>query len=629
MRPYVGCDGEGINRNGVHEYVMLRVGEDILIHNDLSRLSTDEILWWLTSARIAGQERIAVSFGFNYDVAMILKDLPANTLALLCDFKGRLYPESDPRHGRRKPVYYGRYQLEYYQGKRFTIVNTTTKRRMVIHDTLGFFQSSFLAALTTWNIGTEVERAEIKRMKELRSTFDGSEQEIAYNRQECIFLAQMMTDMRDVAMGLGYGLGQNEGAGNLAQEILKAHNAPTKDDIQHFDDWLVKCATAAYYGGRFEVSRIGPLGTVHEYDIASAYPSAMVGLPCLKHGQWVQDEWFHTENQREPQAQVRLYYVYYKAKKGAKWGPFPHRDPNGRILYPSRGYGWYWHFEVDAAIRHGHKVEIRAAWSYMQVCDEQPFRWVDDLYGERKSHGKSAPEYKMLKLGMNSLYGKTAQSIGNPKYSNPVYAGLITSAVRARMMNVCEAYPDDVVMIATDGIYLTCEMESDTTIIEDTSGHAGLGDWEHAMLDDLFIIKPGMYFTKDGKAKVKSRGISRLKLERQIGEFVSQWSERGIMASVPITYTFFHGARYSCHTNTIDRMGEWEERTTLVSFKSNLFKRDWNLGPSETYSDVVSSLWERDVESTPYEKNFGMEILTEFDEASLLDDTPFDEWEVD
>jgi DNA polymerase type B, organellar and viral len=51
--------------------------------------------------------------------------------------------------------------------------------------------------------------------------------------------------------------------------------------------WQV-AAHHAYFGGRIEMMKQGYLakGELHIYDVASAYPSAMVELPSMRNGKW-------------------------------------------------------------------------------------------------------------------------------------------------------------------------------------------------------------------------------------------------------------------------------------------------------------------------------------------------------
>ena len=107
-----------------------------------------------------------------------------------------------------------------------------------------------------------------------------------------------------------------------------------------------------------------------------------------------------------------------------------------------------------------------------------------------------------MKLAINSLYGKLAQRVGNPKYANLIHAGLITSFTRSKLNDAISAAPrGHIVMLATDGIYSVSPI--DLPIGEK------LGEFENATFNGLFIVQPGLYWSpkrRDEKRKTKSRG---------------------------------------------------------------------------------------------------------------------------
>jgi len=583
-RPFIGVDGEGGNIGERHEYLLLRVGDHLLYRNS-KPLRTRDILRWLTSLP---NEGIYVGYGFDYDVSMILRDWPLAKLNELFDREAR---KTEDGKG-YIPVLYQGFLVEYLPRKHFRVARLTKgeeRKWMTVHDVIGFYQSSFVQALEAWNIATPEVRAEIQAMKLKRSDFtEATEQEIEYNRQECIYLAELVEALRDATKDAGYTIGSYEGAGCLAQAMLRKHDAPQRAD---FPSKVEAAARSAYYGGRFEISRIGSVSPVHEYDLASAYPWAMTLLPCLEHGYWV--------NEVQPGNPTQVLNVTWGTHR--EWGPFPFRDPDGTILYPRTGTGWYWYPEVSQAEKAGDGIAVHDAWSFVSQCDHKPFDWVPEIYAERQRIGKSS-KGKVLKLGMNSLYGKMAQSVGSPKYASAVYAGLITSWVRSIMLSVTANYGSHVVMIATDGIYLDCEMTSAKLIVENGE-KAPLGCWEHQQFTDLFLVKPGMYFTSDG-AKVKTRGIPRWQLDEKRSAIIRVWEKRGLKGKVTIKRTQFIGARMGAMQNAPEKIGQWLPTEITLDYASNNLKRRF-------YDDGSSVLYFREGESTPYKKQFGSELALE------------------
>lgn len=585
LRPFIGVDGEGGLVDGRHEYLLLRVGEHLL-YRDSKPLRTVDILRWLTSLP---NEGIHVGYGFDYDVTMILRDWPQEKLRELFDRDAR-----KTENGRGYvPVAHNGFLVEYLPRKHFRVSRFAAgegRKWFTVHDSIGFYQSSFVQALEAWNIGTPEERDAIRDMKLKRSEFtDATADEIEYNRRECVMLAELLSALRDATREAGYIITSYEGAGCLAQAMLTKHKAPVRVE---WPEGLERASRAAYYGGRFEISRIGNVANVHEYDLASAYPWAMRELPCLEHGYWV--------NEYQHNNRMMVCRVEFATSK--PWGPFPFRDPDGTILYPMHGEGWYWMPEVAEADGAGGMVNVKEAWSFMQECDHKPFEWIADVYAERQRIGKGS-KGKVLKLGMNSLYGKMAQSVGQPRFASSVYAGYITSRVRAVMANICSRYPDNVVMVATDGIYLDCEITSYGRPIVEVGSAAPLGAWEHQAFPDMFLVKPGIYFTSDG-AKVKTRGVPRWQLDAKRDELVKAWKTDALAGEVTIERTQFVGARMATMQNAPERLGQWLPQSITLSYDSNSSKREF-------FDDGRSRLWHRSGVSTPYKKSFGVQLAAE------------------
>lgn len=589
LRPFIGVDGEGGIVNGRHEYLLLRVGEHLL-YRDSEPLRTVDILRWLTSLP---DEGIFVGYGFDYDVTMILRDWPMEKLRELFDREKR---RSESGKG-YTPVAHDGFLVEYLPRKHFRVsrwVRGGERKWFTVHDTIGFYQSSFVQALEAWDIGTPEARDAMRAMKAKRSEFtEATAEEIAYNHQECIYLAELITALREATREAGYVIKSYEGAGCLAQAMLTKHDAPKRQEVPEALMWA---ARAAYYGGRFEISRIGRVAPVHEYDLASAYPWAMATLPCLEHGYWI--------NEIDPKSELMLINTAFHTQR--EWGPFPFRDQDGVILYPRAGEGWYWRPEYEAAQKAGDDLLAIGAWSYIKLCDHRPFDWIPEIYAERQRLGKSS-KGKILKLGMNSLYGKMAQSVGNPRFASAIYAGMITAKVRALMSRICAEYGESVVMIATDGIYLDRPIEKRSMYgspIVEPGQKAPLGGWEHQPMSDLFLVKPGMYFTSDG-AKVKTRGVPRWQLDEKRGEIIKAWERDGINGSVTIERTQFIGARMATMQNAPEKLGQWLPLELRLAYDSNNAKRSW-------FPDGTSDLHSRVGKvSTPYSKSFGQEIAEE------------------
>jgi hypothetical protein len=409
---------------------------------------------------------------------------------------------------------------------------------VTIHDTRSFFQTSFYNALTDFQIGTDAERESIRQMKAARADFDADriDEITAYCRMECRLLADLVAELRDRFTLVDMSAHPFEGPGPVAGRALTMHVGRQRQSEyrRELPAGLVDYAQNAYYGGRFETSALGTVhGPVWGYDIGSAYPAAMLQLPCLDHGRW--HNWHATggRNGRRLAAEIEAESFYVARltyqmpgiendERDTAWrvmGPLPHRlKGSGSIINPLGGAGWYWSPEIPPY------AEVFETWTYERTCDCVPFEWVGELYdrraemeADRKGSGIA------LKLTLNSLYGKLAQRVGTAPHYNPIWAGLITAITRAKVYQVYLDHPETVVMFATDAVFMT-EPAPELTI------GRNLGDWElendGKPYDDFCVFRPGIYF--DGlTARFKTRGIPKAEFQARAEDFreaATMWS---------------------------------------------------------------------------------------------------------
>lgn len=531
-RTFVGCDGEGMGDGSEHAYYVWRMGRNVLITGQ--PLKCEEIFEFILAQP---QGPIYVIFSGNYDFTMMLKGAPNDFVSDLLNRDGRT-----DDNGKVRPARWNDIRVDYIPHKRLSIGRGS--RTVVIHDVFGFFQSSFLVAIEEWDVGSSETRALVKSGKERRGSSDVlSEEEKAYNRIECDLLAEMVQKLDDATRSLGLSASPYEGAGAIASSLMKIHVAkPIKErnkrlpdaakEPEHMPDpYELIPSWDAYYGGRFEITAHGPINRpVYEYDINSAYPAVIQYLPCLLHGRWVEGD-----NGRG----IRLGHIRWNTVPKSRlvselppFGPLPHRNKQGNVTFPLVGSGWYWSVEWpdDPAT-----YEVDACWSWIQQCEHKPFAWVRDRYQQRKTHKAAGRKGQamMLKLGYNSLYGKMAQNVGQAPWRNSVYAGLVTSTCRKWLRNAAMQRPEDIVMFATDGIYSLSPL--------DLPINTELGGWEYGDYPDgLHFVRPGIYFSPDGKAKVKSRGISRATIERNSEAIIGAF---GLIYDHPDWLTALNGAK--------------------------------------------------------------------------------------
>ena len=289
-----------------------------------------------------------------------------------------------------------------------------------------------------------------------------------------------------------------------------------KNIRERVPNWFREAARKSFYGGRFELFFHGIFdGVAYEYDINSAYPRVMTQLPCLMHGQYVegrgspyratralpQERGFGTD----PGQTLCLVFADIKGSHpriGAL--PFRHKH-DGRILFPHRTIGWHWLHEIEAAKRAGciDTVAYKQWWAYIPCDCPPPLAYIGKLYEDRTAlgkEGKNSPNGVAKKLNYNSAYGKTAQSVGDPKYGNPIYASLITAGCRCMILDAIATHPegaDAVLNIATDGIWFASQHP--TLELHKTK----LGAWDVTLRDNPMLFKPGTYWDDVVREKVR------------------------------------------------------------------------------------------------------------------------------
>ena len=219
--------------------------------------------------------------------------------------------------------------------------------------------------------------------------------------------------------------------------------------------------------------------------------------------------------------------------------PLPYREKRGGILFPASGYGWYmrdhvlgaiaWleHFVPDFPRPRDKLAKITAfnfeeAWVFEPAPErakERPFDFIVDLFEERrriKDEIERSGEYdireKAIKLALNSIYGKLAQSVGPegraPAVANPYYAAATTPSCQRRLLEAALLDPDAVVFFATDGIVSTRELQG-LSRVRKKGGIVDLGDWEYSGADSGLFVLPGVYtygkieYDKNGSRTIK------------------------------------------------------------------------------------------------------------------------------
>ena len=441
----------------------------------------------------------------------------------------------------------------------------------------------------------------IAEMKGRRDQFahERIEQIQAYTTLELRLLARMMGDLRMGFDETGLHLRHWHGAGAAASALIESQKLKMhygRDIAASNISPQQTAAHHAYYGGRIELLKQGFIagGSLHVYDIASAYPAAMVEFPSLASGEWINRpgaevpagllselratlEAASCLSMFKIRFQFPSYEAYHPDARRAVFIPFyplPYRDKRGGILFPASGYGWYMRDDVLAAIawlerfvpdfprpRNKHHrmtaFEIEEAWIFRPAhegrANERPFDFIANHFVERRQIKETAERTgrydireKTIKLSLNSIYGKLAQSVGGdgeaPSVANPYYAAATTAYCRRRLLEAALIDPHAIVFFATDGIVSTRPLDG-LRRLRKRGDVVDLGDWEYCEADGGLFVMPGVYTygkivyengVRTIKPITKIRGSDAKKYAAKV--MANQWLIENVLAAWRIPF---------------------------------------------------------------------------------------------
>lgn len=511
------CIGDKIYKSRDHLYTLLsawgRGGVTSSLYNAGKRLDTYDCIDWLLDLGGEYPKAIFVIFAGGYDVNHMLRGFERGLMEEIA--AGEIL---EFEHGGE------RYQIQYRPRKSLSLkrgfewkLNQKTgeskphwRESIIVWDVFGFFQENFVGVMGKWLGKTHRHFELIKRMKAQRGNFENlSHAEInAYNIAELETLVELMEKVHEGIDGLDLKCMRFDGAGAVASAMYRKHG------IRQFKseppEEVLTAARTAYAGGRIEICKIGTMrDTVFDYDINSAYPDTLRKLPSLAHGFWE-----HLDGKAEPG--FTLVHCKYKFEAGLPFYPLFYRSEKMQIIFGQEGEGWYWWPEFEAAQKFPGRIEILESYVFREVDGIRPFTWIDEYYEKRRQWVSSPTEEwqrggeKIIKLGLNSLYGKTAQQVGGadgkaPSYHQIEWAGYITSATRARLLEAAILNPSAIIGFATDGIFSTEKL--DLKISTDKS----LGEWSLTIFEGLTVVMAGVYWwhNADGTFGHFSRGFDK------------------------------------------------------------------------------------------------------------------------
>jgi hypothetical protein len=366
--------------------------------------------------------------------------------------------------------------------------------------------------------------------------------------------------------------------GKLSEEyFLKTCNIPTINNLITRDGRkILEFAYKSFYGGRFELVKRGYFEKVYCYDIKSAYPAQMAQLIDMSIDKGT---WKETKNKISPDAFEGWYRVIIKSNE-VNFAPIVYKINNINI-YPNGKFNQYLlKSEIEFIRENFDNVEIKIIsgveffpkeYVYpFKIEVEKLYKWKDKETDDDIKH--------VVKIILNSIYGKTIQvsqnetnEIGN--LFNPMYASMITSKTRMKLLELALQKPETVIMFSTDGLHTTEELK--------TPAYPKLGEFAKDFVGEGVYLMSDVYnIWTDKQVKNKIRGFNAgstkdldsetvyLKdiLEKMKGKTYQYTSNR----PVHLGEALIHNKKY-----TKENINVWEEINREININGDA-KRIWD-----------------------------------------------------
>jgi hypothetical protein len=522
-KPFIAWDGEGYNdEEGIHHYMLFGSSHSKPITG--KNLSTKECLDAILDVESRYPNSYHIAFAFEYDVNMILADLPQRHMRNLKKFG--------------EVRYKGGYRIAHIPHVFFQV--SRDKVSVKIYDIYKFFNVAYLTALDKFNIGNHEDIAVVKAGKEGRSSFSYSDLDEVerYWRTEIRLMPDLADAIRNACYNAGFFITDWHGPGALARylcKLNKVQNYMDSRNTQKVPTGVKIARQAAYAGGRFQGFRAGNFsGNIYVADINGAYIYAATKLPRLDNGRWRRVNPDTIRNKDDIQ-NFGLYRISYDCKNATqnldeaiKIGflypqPLFHRDKDGGLSWPFYTEGWYWSPEAKLVAGNS-DARFLEAWVY-DSDDSFPFaHWIYSAHARRiELQKKGDPAERSYKWALAAIYGQWAQRIGwntitrkAPRTHQIEWAGYITSWCRAEVWKVAMQVAERgaLISIDTDGVCATVPF----TGLEEGEN---LGQWKLEEYSGIIQWQTSMYWLrgKDGQWRTpKTRGIKRGKVSRELAE---------------------------------------------------------------------------------------------------------------
>lgn len=402
-------------------------------------------------------EYLIYVWNLSYELTQLFQDLPIRV---------REASEFIIRNIRSRDGKKYSWDIEVSNNKRQMVRFKSREVTVTMLDGMAFYKTSLDKAAKMLGLGEKKELTTLSRSLFTRADLDNPEF-LDYAKRDAYITRRVGEYIQH--LHFVYSIPTTISAPHFASQVFKTQFL--KDEIAPPSPELEQAGLYSYHGGKngFYVNEPKEFDQVWQYDIVSAYPTAMKQLPHLTEGSWqpagkyiagVHALW-----------QVDLEYT------PCKWGSLQIHD--GSWLEAGRIKGlWTTSYELDSILQHKEAL-LRSARGYIFYgpTGGPLAEYVDKFFEVKRT--TSGPERETAKLFLNSLYGKFFQkqalgSVGSYDFDNgqwvesnpafeydytagglyhPPIASLITGFVRGKIHNLEHKYNS--LMTSTDGFFGT------------------------------------------------------------------------------------------------------------------------------------------------------------------------------
>ena len=561
LRPVYTLDTE-TDENGDITIIADNVGNYL----ELDDITPEKVMKFLFSKRYQG------SWNFFYNVTF-------DAEVILKIFGDLLY---DYKRTRVLKFHYGDYTIEYIPAKKIAI--RKGHHSAVFFDIAQYYHQSLVSAyesnigkLPDWYITTKKQRSHYTRKyyqkypRKVRT----------YCIQDCIFTKELSKHwIKNFHNTFSFYPQRFISSGYLAEKVLINNdvNIPLFKEIPFAINDL---AWKSYYGGRFEILKRGFIGTAHLYDINSAYPYAFANIPDITKGKWKKLKKISDD------ALLGFFKIQCNIPDCKYVPPFPFRK-NNRLLFPSGKFVTYCTLAELKACDNPKYYKILESYQYFDDYPIYPYKeFVESIYKKRiQFKNDNNPLQLPLKVILNSIYGKTAQRVGNRigNLFSPVIASTITGVTRSMLYDFVQNHniEKDVVSFATDSIITTKKLGVDSVQL---GGFA----YENSG-DDVYVLQNGIYRFN---GKWKKRGIGNLE-NKQIEHLKTIEKDGNLYQKMNVLRV--NRLRTSILSESIDDIGKFRIIERLVHLNADK-KRMW-------FEDLKNVNTRITINSMPISMNF-------------------------